>query len=272
VSERTVWKRFWAKVNAFGPCWEWVAYCDPCGYGRFGNGPDGEVMAHRVAWLLLIGPIPEGMELDHLCRNRPCVNPDHLEVVTRLENVRRTPKPGAKFKSHCHRGHPMSGDNLYVSPTSGNRTCRECQRIFRESKQEAKARAMPTMSERLKSQTSVGEVTGCWVWQGKINAEGYARIPVGKGRVANAHEASYEVFVGPIPDGLRLNHLCNARACINPDHLKPVDPELGPTACKRGHPFDAENTYVIPTTGSRSCKECARQRNRDSKARKKSAA
>lgn len=87
--------------------------------------------AHRVGYELYVGKIPDGLMLDHLCRNRCCVNPKHLEPVTNLENVRRgiAAQRNREIRlamTHCKRGHPLSGDNLYINPGSGQRVCRSC--------------------------------------------------------------------------------------------------------------------------------------------------
>lgn len=80
---------FFEKVDVSGCCWEWTAHKDRDGYGQF-SLPDGaKPMAHRWCWEFLVGPIPDGYQLDHLCLNKACVMPDHLEIVTNAENMRR---------------------------------------------------------------------------------------------------------------------------------------------------------------------------------------
>jgi hypothetical protein len=118
--------RFWSKVDA-GDCWQWTDSLATNGYGAF-RTPSGSVRAHRWAYEHLVGPIPDGLQLDHLCRNRGCVNPDHLEPVTLGENVRRG-AAGAhlRARTHCPQGHEYTPENTYVR--AGNRRrCRECDR------------------------------------------------------------------------------------------------------------------------------------------------
>ena len=127
--------RFWAKVKKTEKCWLWMAPLYK-GYGQFSVG-GFHVGAHRYAYELLVGPIPAGLVIDHLCRVRNCVNPAHMEPVTIGENVLRGDTISARnaAKTRCLRGHPLSGENLCVYP-DGSRYCRECHRarIRRDSR------------------------------------------------------------------------------------------------------------------------------------------
>jgi len=130
-------ERFWAKVDRRSPneCWLWTAVQNGEGYGSF--WVDGKkVLAHRWAYEDQVGPIPEGLQLDHVrargCRNRNCVNPAHVEPVTQVVNIRRGDSGRVnaarmRAKTHCPKGHSYSGENLYVGP-GGIRRCRECKR------------------------------------------------------------------------------------------------------------------------------------------------
>ncbi|WP_096302916.1 HNH endonuclease signature motif containing protein [Jatrophihabitans sp. GAS493] len=125
----TAAERFFAfveKGSTDGDCWEWRGYRQPLGYGRF-RVEGRKTLAHRYAYELLVGPIPDGLSLDHLCRNPPCVNPAHLEPVTHRENVLRGEGPAAHHatKTHCPSGHAYSSENTVVD-NRNRRVCRTC--------------------------------------------------------------------------------------------------------------------------------------------------
>ena len=106
-------------------CWEWTGALNGNGYSCVGQNGASR-LAHRVSYELLVGPIPDGLTIDHLCRNRPCVNPSHLEPVTGAENTRRM----FRLQTRCVHGHPLSGENLRrVSRADGlRRVCITCRR------------------------------------------------------------------------------------------------------------------------------------------------
>lgn len=130
-------------------CWNWQKAIRNDGYGR----ALGE-MAHRLSYLAHVGPIGKGLDLDHLCRNRSCVNPAHLEPVTRKENLRRgvgiqLQKERAAARSKCSSGHDLTIDNLYIRPSDGARLCRECRRI-QDIKDRSRTRDIRNMRKREK--------------------------------------------------------------------------------------------------------------------------
>lgn len=131
---------------------------------------------------------------------------------------------------------------------------------------------MTTLVQRFKQKVSVNPDTGCWEWTACQINTGYGRIWEGgrRGKSLLAHRVSYELFVGQIPDGLTLDHLCRVRHCVNPLHLEPVTGREntlrgeGPAAvaarkthCDSGHEFTPENTYIA-RNGTRKCRTCRR--------------
>lgn len=115
--------RFWANVDKADGCWTWLASTTSEGYGQI--RADGiNRSAHRLSWEMSQGPVPHGLVLDHLCRNRACVNPDHLEPVTQRVNVQRGERAQ---RTHCPRGHAYSPENTRVR--AGKRNCVACHRI-----------------------------------------------------------------------------------------------------------------------------------------------
>ena len=122
-------ERLWERVvEADDGCWLWTGAPNTYGYGQIGEGGyhGRKLMVHRVAYTLVVGVIPAGMEIDHLCRNRMCVNPAHLEVVTGRENTLRGNGPAGRNarKTHCPRGHALTGEN--VKRTGRSRYCAMC--------------------------------------------------------------------------------------------------------------------------------------------------
>jgi hypothetical protein len=131
--------RFWSKVEPTGFCWNWTKHVDEDGYGYFRKGGKA-VRVHRWSYENLVGPIPDGLVLDHLCRNRRCVNPDHLEPVTRRENTLRgyTLAAAQVKRTHCPNNHEYTPANT-IKNGDGKRRCRTCKNIQRRAWRAAKA-------------------------------------------------------------------------------------------------------------------------------------
>lgn len=190
-------------------CWIWTGTIRQ-GYGvasiprPAGSGHKKQGAAHRIVWMLFTGQELGDLTIDHLCQQRPCVNPDHLEAVTLEENVRRgwsaesvARRNRNRDKNCCPLGHPYDENNTYRDGRGG-RKCRTCIR-------ERQARRRAADPELMK----------------EIKRRSYHR---NKG-----------------------------------DRLPPTGAR---THCPRGHPYDEENTYVIPSSGGRVCRTCARERQR----------
>lgn len=117
-------------------CWVYAGLLNAYGYGyvyEFIDGKQCNQMVHRVMYEAVKNKIPKGLYIDHLCRNRSCINPDHLEPITNRQNVLRGEGYAAKNakKTHCIRGHILKGVNLYVTP-SGKRNCKKCRALSME--------------------------------------------------------------------------------------------------------------------------------------------
>jgi hypothetical protein len=138
--ETAFWKRTMPEPNS--GCWLWTGSCRTDGYGRICVDTKW-IFAHRFAYELLVGPIPGHLELDHLCRVRCCVNPDHLEAVTHQTNVDRVPRTNfGKYQrglTHCPSGHPYEA--AYIRK-DGSRKCRECHNIKQRQRRQGSRRWM----------------------------------------------------------------------------------------------------------------------------------
>lgn len=151
---------FWSKVNKTEGCWIWTGYRQPEGYGRVDAKTkltsSGTRLAHRIAYELLVGPIPDGLHLDHLCRIPACVNPDHLEPVTSAENTRRGLH--GELRTECKRGHELTPENTRIRASDNSRKCRQCDR----EDAAAKRAAMPKKVHKfhVKERTACGTDAG----------------------------------------------------------------------------------------------------------------
>ncbi len=134
--------RFWSKVEQVGDCWEWTA-ARTNGYGVF-RLAGRNFSAHRLAYELMVAEIPDGLQIDHLCRNRACVNPAHMEPVTNRENTLRGLAPAVNRARElngdtCSRGHRYADPGVTYVTSRGYRVCRRCKALRRSKAWEAVA-------------------------------------------------------------------------------------------------------------------------------------
>jgi hypothetical protein len=221
-----IWERW--HLDAPSGCWLWDGPTNRHGYGMTSRKTWGESLAHRAFYNHFVGPIPEGLHIDHLCRARMCVNPSHLEPVTQDENNRRM----VLTITHCKHGHEFTPENTHIGPSG--RRCRECSlRTSRAKMQRYRDGGLTTSGTPWVSRAWRGGSpwarwhldvsTGCWRWDGPTDGR-YGHVSPRWGGSGVVHRAFYEHFVGPVPEGWWLEHLCRVPLCVNPEHLKPITP------------------------------------------------
>lgn len=129
-------------VSVTPTCWVWKGRIKDTGYGALYRRRLFDDYAHRISYRLFVGEIPEGLTIDHLCRNRVCVNPEHLEAVTqRINNLRGTGVSARHaVATYCQRGHPKSEANTYYAPDGRGGCCRECY-LLRSRRQQQRKRS-----------------------------------------------------------------------------------------------------------------------------------
>ena len=134
---------FWKKVSKTESCWLWQASKDSKGYGqvRLGARPGKLKYVHRLSYEMLVGPIKDGMVIDHLCKVPNCLNPEHLEQVTQAENVRRGKGNGYREKTHCIRGNEFTPENTRRSgPNNTFRQCITCKITYDKARWESRGK------------------------------------------------------------------------------------------------------------------------------------
>jgi len=132
-------ERFFARVDKKRGCWNWTGGTG--GTKEHTYGVYGGTTAHRWAYGYFVEKVPEDRVVDHLCGNKMCVNPAHLEVVTQRENLLRSKKTLNAInaaKTHCKEGHEFTEKNTYISVTNGQRVCRECKRLWAQGQRDRK--------------------------------------------------------------------------------------------------------------------------------------
>jgi len=227
--------RFWAKVDKTDTCWNWTGSLTPGGYSQFSlQGGRVNARGHRVSYEIHCGKVPLGLQLDHLCRNRRCVNPAHLEAVTQRVNTLRGTGPTAvnARATHCKQGHGFTAQNTVVNPRfPRSRTCRECARLASVAKafySRYRENALlvclkpdqHTDADKARFWAKVDKTGTCWNWTGSRLPSGYPRFNISKPRGSGyGHRFSYEIHYGEIPAGLAIQHLCGNFSCVRPEHL-----------------------------------------------------
>ncbi len=244
-------RKFWAKIDKRGPgeCWPWTGVCQRGGYGQFGK--TGERLAHRIAYQYTVELIPEGLVLDHLCHTRDpqcadndqcphrrCCNPDHLEPVTRRENIARG--RGGDSWGYVAEVIPAKVAQLALpicpecgradKPIYKSGKCRPCYRkwlkdpaVQRPSQRTPEQRFWEKVNKRGPIPEHVPELGRCWVWTASVNqTTRYGQFFPKHGQPVDAHRFSYELANGPIPEKRDVHHKCHVRHCVNPAHLEAV--------------------------------------------------
>lgn len=193
--------RFWAKVDFdgpvpdpaphLGPCWLWTG-ANTLGYGIISRGPgEGNTPAHRLSYELVVGPIPDGMVVRHMCDRPACVRPVHLELGTCKQNSEDWSRRGASPYAGARVRGPLTVEQRFWPKVDRNGP-------------------MPADS-------SLGN---CWVWTGATDTKGYGKLGVGGGKGTRpAHRVAYEIEHGPIGDGLFVCHRCDRPCCVRTSHL-----------------------------------------------------
>jgi len=247
-------RRFWAQVDRRGDdeCWPWIGYIQPNGYGARSNHAGETRLAHRLVYKALVGPIPEGLVLDHLCHTRDpgcadsnaclhrrCCNPAHLDPISQRENIARgrggdswgyvpdpmPVKPKVEKPLTCTEDDGTCGNEIYKRTI-----CRKHYRrwlrdpaVERPSQRTPEQRFWMKVDKNGPLPEANPELGRCWIWTASINpGTGYGQFGLSHGNMIGAHRFAFELENGPAPGGFDVHHKCLRRSCVRHDHLAAV--------------------------------------------------
>lgn len=203
-------------------CWLWQGYADRDGYARIEVIGGKNKFVHRLSYEAFTGSIPEGMSIDHICKNRGCCNPKHLQQLSIKENILRGDGASSKNnkKTHCNEGHEFSAENTYINNRSA-RVCKTCAKISAnknlDKKKSGVSTARKTAMERIIPKLAK-TANGCQIWHGKTSSDGYAKMVVGA-KETFVHKVVYEENNGKVPDGFGVYRKCGNSLCCALEHL-----------------------------------------------------
>lgn len=208
-------------INPNTGCWEWQGYIDHDGYARTEVIGGKNKFVHRLSYEAFIESIPANMSIDHICRNKKCCNPKHLQILSIRENLLLGESPAAKNinKTHCKHGHIFDEEN--TRHIRGERVCKTCSYETQKRYQLKKKMGIPTgrksPMERIDQKLSRG-VNGCMVWTGATFTDGYGFLKI-EGKYEFVHKAIYKEKIGVIPDGMAVYRECENKLCCAVEHM-----------------------------------------------------
>lgn len=203
-------------------CWIWQCSGTADGYAcaEFPGGM--RAYPHRVSYREFVGEIPENMSIDHICKNRKCCNPKHLQVLSIKENILLGSGVAAKNskKTHCDRGHAFNEFNTRIA-ASGKRSCKVC-KLITSAKRKLEIEGGSQLRHRDVLSRINAKLTpannGCLLWSGTHNGNGHGKILVNN-KLMTVHKVVYEENNGKIPNGFNVYRKCENTLCCAVDHL-----------------------------------------------------